>query len=72
MLENFIKIFGAIGNNFFVLEVNFCNLAKKKKKQKTKQNHVNFVFFGKISPTFELKIIKLTTSKPRHFLNWHL
>jgi hypothetical protein len=51
MLERFIKIFGVISNNVFVLGADFCNLAKK--NLKTKKNHVNFVVFENFSPTFE-------------------
>jgi len=66
MFERFIQFFCVIGNNVFVLGVDFRNLAK------TKKNHENFVIFGDFLPTFEIKIIKLTTSRFRHFLNRHL
>jgi hypothetical protein len=50
MLEKFIKIFGAIGNNVFVLGVDFCNLAKKNSKNKKKP--FKFCDFWEIFATF--------------------
>jgi hypothetical protein len=36
------------------------------------KKEINCDFWGKISPFVEVKIIKLTTSRPRHFGGHHL
>jgi hypothetical protein len=46
----------------------FCNLAKKNEKN---EKNVG-LFIGIFSPFFEIKIIKLATSRPTHFLGCQL
>jgi len=60
-----------VGINDFLV-ANFCNLVNfvfQKMKQKTKNLWKLGFFWGSI---FEIKIIKLVPSRPRHFLGHHL